>query len=709
MNRRFQYSIAFVFLFLSFQVKAEDTLHSVFRPRLGAGVGTLTYYGEVQNQMKGFSPLVNRYAGVVYVNAPLTPFFNWEFSATYGKIAANERTLYRNFNFESRIRMASFHLYYNFYPLFKKERGFFNPYVGVGVSSFEFLSKTDMYSRQGEMYHYWSDGSIKNLSENDPNAANAIDIERDYRYETDLRDLDLDSLGKYREQSFGFPLSAGFEFHLSPRWDFRIGLSYYLTLTDLIDNISPAGTGIRQGDKNKDRLVFTYFSLSYDLQFGKKEGDGMDEEDAIPLFADWDQNDSDQDGVIDALDACAATPIEAIVDSLGCPKDDDQDGVPNYRDDERNTPEGNFVDEYGVTLTEEQIARHWELYNDSTGYAHDFNELRTIVKMGPDEEFGLNDVPKKGQNYVVIIGKEQKDISANELHQYLGFKDYQTITRGDTVYYVIGEYDDIEDAVAAKTGLENSGVDVEVVGRNNVENGSMTPVDDEVIAKVEKINEKDGKEIPTYGGTGKVFRVQIGAFKNKVNLDKSSIGRLPELTYGTGSDGLTRYYSGNFQTYEEAEAHRKSLISKHKRAFVVAYEGEERKALQDVVEEKDLPESYDPNKEQETFVDQGHKTDSKVDLSKAEYHILLATSPPDENLDIEVLNVLRTISGVVPVKSFDGTTNYYSPAFDYLEERNKAMKEYKKTYDLDLNDPAIKYEGKYYSPSEWSEFLKNNQ
>ncbi|MBK9193070.1 MAG: hypothetical protein IPM77_17105 [Crocinitomicaceae bacterium] len=44
--------------------------------------------------------------------------------------------------------------------------------------------------------------------------------------------------------------------------------TYNFTFTDLIDGVSPAGIGNYYGEKNKDRLLFTYVSLSYDLQFG---------------------------------------------------------------------------------------------------------------------------------------------------------------------------------------------------------------------------------------------------------------------------------------------------------------------------------------------------------------------------------------------------------------------------------------------------------
>src|SRR5690606_38961907 len=184
------------------------------------------------------------------------------------------------------------------------------------------------------------------------------------------------------------------------------------------------------------------------------------EDGELPLFAEWDMNDWDRDGVIDALDDCPGTPLEALVDERGCPLDTDGDGVPDYNDDEPNTAQGNYVDEFGVTITKEQFDRHWKLYNDSTGYDHEFAEERTVVKFRTDDKTTSTNPYKTspGKSYVIIVGKEHKDVDANELHQYLGYNNYKTILRGDTVYYVLGEYNNIQDAVAAKTDLENKGV-----------------------------------------------------------------------------------------------------------------------------------------------------------------------------------------------------------------------------------------------------------
>ena len=61
----------------------------------------------------------------------------------FGKLGANEYSLNRNENFQSEIRSGGLNLLYdfgNFIPDYYKVR----PFISLGVSGFEFLSKTDL-------------------------------------------------------------------------------------------------------------------------------------------------------------------------------------------------------------------------------------------------------------------------------------------------------------------------------------------------------------------------------------------------------------------------------------------------------------------------------------------------------------------------------------------------------------------------------------
>jgi hypothetical protein len=696
----------------------QDTLSKVFRPRIGIGTGVMTYYGEVQNYQKGFTHTVNRIGGLVYANAPITKFFNVEFSASYAKIAANERTLKRNYNFESRIRMGSAQLYYNFYPFLKPHRNSFHPFLGAGIASFEFLSKTDLFDSNGNEYFYWSDGSIMDMDEDDPlAAAEAVPLKRDYSYETDLRSLNEDDLGRYREQSFAFPLTLGVEWHMSPRWDFRIASTYYFTLTDLVDNVSNAGEGIRKGDLKNDRFLFTSVSLSYDLKLKsqQEEAEGpLVDEDGIDLYADYDPSDFDQDGVIDAFDKCPQTPLEALVDEFGCPLDEDGDGVPDYRDDELGTPEGNYVDEFGVTLTEEDLANHLRLYYDSTGYEHEFEEVRTeVILQGKGTGSQTDHEGKEGYKYVIIVGKEQKDVAVNDLYKFLGYEDYRTVIKDDTIYYTIGAYDNIADAVAAKSGLEDNGLSVDQIARNNQKTNTISKVDEKVIEKVGKINLISGTESKEYGDGSKMFRVQLGAFRNDIDVSKVFPGM--DIVRGENTDGINRFYTKSYNTYEEAEAFRKKADKNgYPGAFVVAYSNQKRITLKEAgIQPESLPLDYNENSERETFVEEPEKaqnndtekenTDASFDISKAKYRVELAHF--EGKVPVEIVDVLYNIGTIKSVKGENGSITYYSQSFETEAERDSSLKEYK-NYGLENLKPIVEYKGKFYSPSDF-ERLKN--
>ena len=62
--------------------------------------------------------------------------------------------------------------------------------------------------------------------------------------------------------------------------------------------------------------------------------------------------DSDKDGVWDKLDICPSTPINVLVDEMGCPLDNDGDGVPEYYDECPHTPSAayGFIDSVGCPL-----------------------------------------------------------------------------------------------------------------------------------------------------------------------------------------------------------------------------------------------------------------------------------------------------------------------------------------------------------------------
>jgi hypothetical protein len=65
--------------------------------------------------------------------------------------------------------------------------------------------------------------------------------------------------------------------------------------------------------------------------------------------------DEDNDGWMDGWDQCPGTPIGVTTDSTGCPIDSDKDGVDDYLDKETHSSAGAWVNDEGVTITEDDL------------------------------------------------------------------------------------------------------------------------------------------------------------------------------------------------------------------------------------------------------------------------------------------------------------------------------------------------------------------
>ena len=223
----------------------------------------------------------------------------------------------------------------------------------IAIYAIHTSAKGDLTDTDGMAYHYWSDGSIRDVEEGslEPSAK----LYRDYSYETDLRLRESQDfgLGDYSQRSFSIPAGMGFHFRIDSRAFFSLGMSYHYTFTDFLDNVAFEGTSI-QGDKGNDSYIYTHLSLHFDL-FSDPATRTVD-----LLYADIEFDpmlfdDEDGDFVLDISDRCPGTPYGVEVDSLGCPFDEDRDGVPDYLDKELTTAAGSWVDDDGITVGEDEF------------------------------------------------------------------------------------------------------------------------------------------------------------------------------------------------------------------------------------------------------------------------------------------------------------------------------------------------------------------
>jgi hypothetical protein len=139
------------------------------------------------------------------------------------------------------------------------------PYVIIGVESYEFLSRADIYDQYGNQYYSWSDGTLRSIPQGASNQASAKILSNDYSYETDVRSLNLDGSGKYSQQTFAVPVGVGFMFRVGTRADFMVGTTLHYTFTDHIDGLTPQVSGPLKGTLSNDMFMFTYVTLRFNL------------------------------------------------------------------------------------------------------------------------------------------------------------------------------------------------------------------------------------------------------------------------------------------------------------------------------------------------------------------------------------------------------------------------------------------------------------
>lgn len=624
------------------------------RPHFGVGVGTFTFIGDVGENNEGYGFMISDFAYRFRISHGIYDFMDASLQFTAGRLTGNERGLMRNLNFQSEIRGGGLNLFFNFDPLLKPGR-LVSPYVSIGIESFEFLSKSDMRDENGILYNYWSDGTIRDVPEHSPFAPSSVLLNRDYSYETDLRELNADGFGDYSERALAIPVGIGASVDLSPKAHFTIGTELHFTTTDLIDNISKEGEGVRTGNKGNDKFLYTWFSLNYNFNTKKKKIPELQESgDFDNLLATLDNIDSDSDGVNDFVDKCPNTPKGSDVDENGCPKDQDKDGIPDSLDSEPNSAFGAVVDANGITVEDDYFLEQYMTYIDS-------GKTGDIVRSSVSSLFNkANKKAKKSVNaeedqrsYFVQVGTNVNKLDVDVIDQILSIPDVRTMNIGDSILYVVGKYDSLSEAVKRKLTLEEEGF----VGRVYAEDkGDLLDVTEAVNLIEKEIKQIEAeKEIPDFEGitmsSNKLtWRVQIGAFKNQ--LSKNIFTDVKDLIFLSGDDGLTRYMSGAFGSIESAAEHKIDLHLKgFEGAFLTVFKGGERISISEATEGESTGSDKDLKSGDLSEILNTENTFYRVQLAKF-----------SESIPAEILNNLMSRSDF-ETKTIDQESHYVAGKF----------------------------------------------
>lgn len=283
-----------------------------FQPILGLGGGFLTYFGDLPPFQAG-SRISDNLAFDFSISTRTNRYLTLELYFMKGKFTVDEKSETRNLNFQTGIEIGGLsfsHNLSNFIP----EKSRIHPYISLGIEGFNYNSKGDTIDANGNAYYYWKDGTIRIEEELGTNP-NAATTERDFTYESDLREANLDGLNKYSQFSFAIPVGVGVQYRINRRIAIELGTEMHFTFTDDLDNVSAEGKGIREGEADLERFLYTSLTLRYNIGHDKPEPP-IEPEDTCLL-------DDDNDGVNNCLDICPETPDSVIsVDSVGCSIED---------------------------------------------------------------------------------------------------------------------------------------------------------------------------------------------------------------------------------------------------------------------------------------------------------------------------------------------------------------------------------------------------
>ncbi len=532
-------------------------------PFFEVGLGTLSYYGELNKNNTFNTPLTSRFGFHLAFRQPITHFLEFNINAWGGQISANERSLTRNLNFQSTLLSAGAGFTYNFANFLKPDR-IFEPIIGVGFEVISFNSKTDLYSTDNVYYHYWSDGSIRNLPENSVNSDVAVRIDRDYYYESDIKNSELYDLGDYNTFCISIPVTVGANLYITDNWKFGAALTYHFTSTDLLDGVGQ-NSGNFEGDAAMDNILYTSVSIAYNF---RKKGDAFD--DAMDDFIDIDMNaDEDQDGVIDWADECLQTPFGAEVDLKGCPVDTDKDGVPNYRDDELMSAVNAQVDSLGVTISDADRQAHYDRLYDTTG------NFSPITAETYTMQVIASKVQRRGivnkEKYSIGIGEFEGEIPADMVNNILSVEDVNTYDENGKIIVTVGSYDTKEEAEARQRQLQKEGITpTDIVRINRKKEITKVTGDTPKFTAKQWAGETENGEI--------IYRVQVGAFTQKA--DENRFRDLAQIIKVVSDDGYIRYFTGSYVSYKEAAIAKINILSEgFNGAFVVAFRNGNRVSL----------------------------------------------------------------------------------------------------------------------------------
>jgi hypothetical protein len=330
--------VLFLCSFFPGQLYAQDEVASKEEGRqyriaryiqVGASAGTMRLIGDLPADIN--PSLSQRVGGCFFMNYGLTPSFTAGLALVsgpmYGLIRSDAQSeAFANLNVKTPVIAPQFRLGYNFAGLYRNGLpGVVQPWFFVGGGWLFFQPMADLTDATGRPYHYWGDGSIRDLPEAPENMGTALHIDRDFIYETDLRSADLDGTGGFPKSTLTIPMGAGVDLNIGQNLTLTVGAAFYYTFTDQLDNIT-AMSGQSEptraiGNSLNDAFMVVHVGLSFKYyKFERAVPVSIRVLPAPQLPEDFFPFDLNNDGVIQRSEVLAAINDFLNGDSLYSPE-----------------------------------------------------------------------------------------------------------------------------------------------------------------------------------------------------------------------------------------------------------------------------------------------------------------------------------------------------------------------------------------------------
>lgn len=613
------------------------------RPQVEVGFGVLSYFGDVGN-LGGYGKSYDLNWGYnLALRNRISNSFGLNIYALFGKVSSSEQFKAGNANFETDIKMGGLSVEYNFDALLPKTRNI-TPYISLGISTFEFNPKSNIYDADGNKYHYWDDGTIRRGPHTIAKDNSSEILTRDKVYETDLRQSN-DGENKYDLRSFSMPVGAGALLKLTDAFTLRMGAEFHFTLTDNIDNIDSKTTTYAKSKKGNDYLLYSSLAIAYNLHYNKKGKSAQDRFDNDELHK-LEFEDEDGDGIADIIDLCPFTPSGVEVDKNGCPIDSDKDGVPDYLDLEPNSAPNAYVNSDGVTLSDKDIENMYLAYSDTIGNLQ--------LKRSTTSTADIPNNRKTPDEYYRVVLTNTDNLNGDQISRLLSISDLRFHDDGSEMSYYIGNFYNSDDALKRSMEIKSVGLEARIIHHSYGKD--LVISEDNALQQIQS-----ALAYSDFDQNKTTFRVQIGAYRNKLSNDV--FANLPDLFVIEGSDGLTRYLSGSFETMADAAGHKINLLIKgFDGAFVTSYRAGKRITLQEA----------GANVTADEDISVVESTSDAINSKFVSFTVQLGSF--DGRVPASVLAKYLDLGSVRPLRGANGDSKYVHSKFETQQEAAKTLK-----------------------------------